>query len=85
MDETDLLTENDVDDLVRGKNRDALFAHVKNAEGIDLDRKTSTARLGARLKKWIRGDELESNAIAQQLREMEDKMTAANDRLKGAS
>ena len=85
FEDTEQLTEAEVDELVKQAKRDVLLAHLRNTD-VQVEKKDNTARLGVRLKRWIRG-ELEDdamknvNAILQKFDEMKASFEETTERL----
>jgi len=86
--ETESLTETVVDDLIKNKPRELLFAHLQNAGFPPFD-KMAKARLGAKLKKLINGDDDQGQGALQglldKMKEMKVSLNAPTDELKVAS
>jgi len=82
IEETESLMEAIVDDLIKNKPRELLFAHLLKA-GLP------PFRLGAKLRKWINGDDDQGKGALQglldKMKEMKDSLYAPTDELKVAS
>ena len=82
IEETESLTEAVVDDLIKNKPRELLFAHLQKAGFPPF-------RLGAKLKKWINGDDDQGQGALQglldKMKEMKVSLNAPTDELKVAS
>jgi len=82
IEETESLTEAVVDDLIKNKTRELLIAHLQKAGFPPF-------RLGAKLKKWINGDDDQGQGALQglldKMKEMKVSLNAPTDELKVAS
>ena len=74
--ETENLTTTMVDELVADKERELLFAHLKNVD-IECDKRTSTVNLGKKLRRWIEGDDddVKASDLLSLIQNMDMKLT----------